>query len=252
MNYTEILQSSNVLLHSLDALKNEHEKLLKNISSTKFIDDQLDLIRKSMEMIELGIGEVEVIMHLGYYLENFQAERDRLQTQIKRLCQENAWLRDELGSTQKKLHECEQTNASYIVEIEHLQFLKHIQESLHLHQPSTTNTNHQIYNDDLVKDLFPSDDDNNDDDDEDTGGENNHHPNADRPAELSSMINGSLVTSACYDMPARFQTLHNLVLQYASQGRYELAVPLCRQALEELEKTSGHQRKRSSDNKQVI
>ncbi|KAL0159286.1 hypothetical protein M9458_043011, partial [Cirrhinus mrigala] len=35
-------------------------------------------------------------------------------------------------------------------------------------------------------------------------------------------------------------TLHNLVIQYAAQGRYEVAVPLCKQALEDLEKTSGH------------
>jgi len=43
-----------------------------------------------------------------------------------------------------------------------------------------------------------------------------------------------------YEVPARLRTLHNLVIQYASQGRYEVAVPLCKQALEDLEKTSGH------------
>lgn len=46
--------------------------------------------------------------------------------------------------------------------------------------------------------------------------------------------------SAGYEIPARLRTLHNLVIQYASQGRYEVAVPLCKQALEDLEKTSGH------------
>lgn len=43
-----------------------------------------------------------------------------------------------------------------------------------------------------------------------------------------------------YEIPARLRTLHNLVIQYASQGRYEVAVQLCKQALEDLEKTSGH------------
>lgn len=43
-----------------------------------------------------------------------------------------------------------------------------------------------------------------------------------------------------YEIPARLRTLHNLVIQYASQGRYEVAVPLCKQALDDLEKTSGH------------
>lgn len=43
-----------------------------------------------------------------------------------------------------------------------------------------------------------------------------------------------------YEIPARLRTLHNLVIQYASQGRYEVAVPLCKQALDDLEKSSGH------------
>ena len=41
-----------------------------------------------------------------------------------------------------------------------------------------------------------------------------------------------------YEIPARLRTLHNLVIQYAAQGRYEVAVPLCKQALEDLERTS--------------
>lgn len=43
-----------------------------------------------------------------------------------------------------------------------------------------------------------------------------------------------------YEVPARLKTLHNLVIQYANQGRYEVAVPLCKQALEDLERTLGH------------
>jgi kinesin light chain len=54
------------------------------------------------------------------------------------------------------------------------------------------------------------------------------------PSQLAQQAN------AGYEIPARLRTLHNLVIQYASQGRYELAVPLCKQALEDLEKTSGH------------
>ncbi len=44
-----------------------------------------------------------------------------------------------------------------------------------------------------------------------------------------------------FEVPSRLRTLHNLVIQYASQGRYEVAVPLCKQALEDLEKTSGRE-----------
>ena len=67
-------------------------------------------------------------------------------------------------------------------------------------------------------------------------------------------------SNAGYEIPTRLRTLHNLVIQvndhlyenlwvltsvpnnklkYASAGRYEVAVPLCKQALEDLERTSG-------------
>lgn len=54
----------------------------------------------------------------------------------------------------------------------------------------------------------------------------------DQQADVQSMAN-------LYEIPQRLRTLHNLVIQYASQGRYEVAVPLCKQALEDLEKSSG-------------
>lgn len=49
------------------------------------------------------------------------------------------------------------------------------------------------------------------------------------------------IAAGAYEIPARLRTLHNLVIQYASQGRYEVAVPLCKQALEDLERTSGRE-----------
>lgn len=51
----DIMQSTKSVLHGLDALKSEHEKLLQNQSiSSKKIDDKLTLLQKSMDMIELG------------------------------------------------------------------------------------------------------------------------------------------------------------------------------------------------------
>ena len=69
-----------------------------------------------------------------------------------------------------------------------------------------------------------------DDDDE-------SHPEGLTPTPPGQM---AAAATAGYEIPARLRTLHNLVIQYASQGRYEVAVPLCKQALEDLEKTSGH------------
>jgi len=47
--------------------------------------------------------------------------------------------------------------------------------------------------------------------------------------------------AAGYEIPVRLRTLHNLVIQYATQGRYEVAVPLCKQAIEDLERATGRE-----------
>jgi kinesin light chain len=279
MSEDDILQSTKSVIQGLDALKNEHGKMLENVIDSMNNSSQLDnnkleekagLLRKSMDMIELGkfnfnknklksfkfnlllgIGEAQVMVQLGNHLQNLEAEKQKLRTQVKRLCQENAWLRDELASTQKKLHDCEQSNASYSVEIEHLQFLKDVKQydSNETNSPSTTNpsiTNLSTgQTTDLVNDLFPNDDDMYMEQQDMISGTNQSRrfdSYADLTMSPSQSATGSFISTTGYEIPARLKTLHNLVIQYASQGRYEVAVPLCRQALEDLEKTSGHQR----------
>ena len=47
---------------------------------------------------------------------------------MKRLCQENAWLRDELASTQQKLQTSEQTSAQLEEDKKHLEFMNSIKK----------------------------------------------------------------------------------------------------------------------------
>ncbi|UJR30101.1 hypothetical protein I4U23_017642 [Adineta vaga] len=258
MSQDDILQSTKSVIQGLDALKNEHGKMLENVvdsmtnSSTmdsNKLEEKAGLLRKSMDMIDLGIGEAQVMMQLGNHLQNLEAEKQKLRTQVKRLCQENAWLRDELASTQKKLHECEQSNAAYSVELEHLKFLKDVKQydtndnTSSPMNPSSLSNISSSQTTDLVNDLFPNDDDI-DMEQQDMSNGMNPSRRFDSYADLmspSQSANGLCASTMGYEIPARLKTLHNLVIQYASQGRYEVAVPLCRQALEDLEKTSGHQ-----------
>ncbi|CAC5374068.1 KLC [Mytilus coruscus] len=71
----------------------------------------------------------------------------------------------------------------------------------------------------------------------DDGDEVCQHSEVLSPSQPSAMAQAA---SGGYEIPARLRTLHNLVIQYASQRQYEVAVPLCKKALEDLEKTSGH------------
>ena len=295
MSQEDILASTKSVIQGLDALKNEHGKMLDSIvdsihsgsplnssllTDTNKLEAKAGLLRKSMDMIELGktvgrkrshvslsirpqgIGEAQVMMQLGYHLQNIEAEKHKLRTQVKRLCQENAWLREELAASHKKLHECEQANATYAVEIEHLKFLKDMKQydPTENNNSSFSSSSTKIQqscnqptqpssppNADLVNDLFPNDDDSYADHQNDfvngTSQSRRFGSYADLFMSPSQSGTGSFISTAGYEVPARLKTLHNLVIQYASQGRYEVAVPLCRQALEDLERTSGHQRK---------
>jgi hypothetical protein len=64
MSQDEILQSTKSVIQGLDALKNEHGKMLESISispqklspiETNKLEEKMGLLRKSMDMIELGL-----------------------------------------------------------------------------------------------------------------------------------------------------------------------------------------------------
>jgi len=52
-----------------------------------------------------------------------ESEKQKLRAQVRRLCQENSWLRDELANTQHKLQLSEQRCATLDEEKTHLEFM---------------------------------------------------------------------------------------------------------------------------------
>ncbi|CAB1347739.1 unnamed protein product [Coregonus sp. 'balchen'] len=190
----EILCSTRQVIAGLEALRGENHTLLDNLQevlegrpvaeSGSVEQEKSGIIRQSLERIELGLGEAQVMMALSAHLGSLEAEKQKLRTQVRRLCQENQWLRDELARAQQRLQDREQE----------------------VDDKETGSTKESL------DDLFPTDEE----------------------EQSQTAQQGG------YEIPARLRTLHNLVIQYASQGRYEVAVPLCKQALEDLEKSSGH------------
>jgi len=232
----EILSNTKTVVQGLDTLKNEHHQILNSILSsmktvkkengdTNLMEEKSNILKKSIEMIDLGLGEAQVMIALANHLQYVEAEKQKLRAQVRRLCQENAWLRDELANTQQKLQVSEQRSATLEEEKKHLEFMSEMRK---YDMDGSTHTEGDDKSETSNKDLdlgFP-------DDDEDGGPEGMLSPS--QPSAMAQAASGG------YEIPARLRTLHNLVIQYASQGRYEVAVPLCKQALEDLEKTSGH------------
>ncbi|CAG9804155.1 unnamed protein product [Chironomus riparius] len=220
MTQEEIVTNTKTVLQGLEALRHEHMSIMSGLTEGKKDPDKIDIIQKNIENIELGLGEAQVIVVLASHLQNIEAEKQKLRTQVRRLCQENAWLRDELANTQQKLQTSEQMVAQLEEEKKHLDFMQSVRK--YDDNQDESNENEKSRSDPVVE-LFPEDEQEE---------RNNLSPTP--PSQFANQAN------AGYEIPARLRTLHNLVIQYASQGRYEVAVPLCKQALEDLEKTSGH------------
>lgn len=253
MNQDEILQSTRTVAQSLETLKNEHLNIIKqlydkleanknDLLSRAIIQEEIALLKNSDQMVHLGIGEASVMMQLNNYLQSIEAEKQKIKSQVKRLCQENAWLRDELAAAQKKLQESEQYSAQIEVELSHLKFLKDLKKfDEDLQQQSQEQSETAPIEPPKKLDLtFPEDDE---DQSQNMSNLSNSHYDRRSVSNLKRFDSYADLGQGGqhgYEIPSRLKTLHNLVVQYASQGRYEVAVPLCRQALEDLEKTSGH------------
>ncbi|KAE8290320.1 Kinesin light chain 1 [Larimichthys crocea] len=232
LSQDEIISRTKQVIQGLEALKQEHHSILDGLLGTLrclkqdeegvLVEEKSHMIRKSLEMLELGLSEAQVMMALSSHLSSVESEKQKLRAQVRRLCQENQWLRDELAGTQQKLQKSEQSVAQLEEEKKHLEFmnqLKKYDEDLSPSEEKDSDSSKET-----LDDLFP------DDQDDQAPGIQPSHGSA---AAAAAQQGG-------YEIPARLRTLHNLVIQYASQGRYEVAVPLCKQALEDLEKTSGH------------
>ncbi|XP_061553189.1 kinesin light chain 1 isoform X3 [Phycodurus eques] len=232
LSQDEIISRTKQVIQGLDALKQEHRSILDGLLGTLrclkrdeegvLAEEKSRMIRKSLEMLELGLSEAQVMMALSGHLSSVESEKQKLRAQVRRLCQENQWLRDELAGTQQKLQKSEQSVAQLEEEKKHLEFMNQLKKYDEDLSPSEEKDSESSK--ETLDDLFP------DDHDDQAQGIRPAHGGA---AAAAARQGG-------YEIPARLRTLHNLVIQYASQGRYEVAVPLCKQALEDLEKTSGH------------
>nr|XP_020653058.1 kinesin light chain 2 isoform X1 [Pogona vitticeps]XP_020653060.1 kinesin light chain 2 isoform X1 [Pogona vitticeps] len=230
MSQDEIVLGTKAVVQGLETLRSEHRSLLAALLETvnrleqqpettaTVAQEKANVLRKSLEAIELGLGEAQVIIALSSHLSAVESEKQKLRAQVRRLVQENQWLRDELAGTQQKLQRSEQSVAQLEEEKKHLEFMNQIKKFDEDVSPSDEKSGDP--NRETLDDIFPNDDDQ---------GQGQAHNRGDAAAQHGG-----------YEIPARLQTLHNLVIQYAAQGRYEVAVPLCKQALEDLEKTSGH------------
>ena len=199
----DLSHSTRSVLTGLESLRQEHQFLLT--SSTD--ESKRPHFQQTLESLDLGVAEAIALLQLEHHLDDLDSDTYKLLLQVQRLTEENSWLRDELSLTEKNLQ------TSLERKQDHERDIRSLNESL----AATTDTANENFSltdaIDIEKEM---------------------------PLESKERASISADAKNHSEIPPRFRTLHNLVIQYAQAGRYEVAVPLCRQALEDLEKTHGH------------
>ncbi|KAH7713579.1 kinesin light chain protein 2 [Aphelenchoides avenae] len=237
----EILQSTRTVSQRLDALQEEHEvvksSILGNISSLPMAQRQLSeenvsIVDKNLESIRLGIEEAQNMVALASYLQDLEAETEKLKTQASRLCQENAWLRDYLGSTQQKLQASAQQVTQLEEEKSRLQFINSGQKYDDDQQGTEAESEKEQRHDTSAHKRTQ----------QEPGlrtEENVQGGNASfaQSASANALPDGA---SGGYEISHILTTPYKLITQYAAQGRHDVAIPLCKQVIEELERINGH------------
>lgn len=242
-----IIINTKSVIQGLEALRNENVSLLSGINSSLekapteatgldeanilLMKEKKSIIEKSIDSIELGLSEAQFMIEIKHHLYSVEGEKHKLRAQAKRLSEENAWLRDELSKTHQKLIEAEKDKITMEVEIKSLKADKSIAEGGE-QTGGTSSTKSDVIDDNPTNNNASMERNKSD---SDTALELGFPDDYDG----NQSENVSNATTTSYEVPARIRTLHNLVIKYAQKGRYEVAVPLCKQALEDLEKTSG-------------
>ena len=60
MTQEEIMTNTKTVVQGLEALKNEHNSILNGLSTLGADDEKKGLVQKSLDTIELGLGEAQV------------------------------------------------------------------------------------------------------------------------------------------------------------------------------------------------
>lgn len=134
MSPYEIVTQTKIVKNGLSALRDDHYTVLANIrdeyenqkndqASTKdqvqlvsspkngacrgktVLEERITNVTKSLEQLEVGIAESNVLLSLHDHFERLEADRSTLRLEMGRVQDENEWLREELSDTQRQLQE---------------------------------------------------------------------------------------------------------------------------------------------------
>jgi len=110
----------------LKTLRDDHLEILDNISNPgdRDIEDRINAVTESLQMLEVGVAESGVMLSLAAHFDMMESERSITKMEMRRVKDENDWLREELEDTEKRLEDALSRLAQLEEEKKHWDFME--------------------------------------------------------------------------------------------------------------------------------
>lgn len=216
MSEERVARNTHTMVQRLEDLRIEHMSLINSLDSPK--TEKSDIILKNIKSIDIGLDEAQLMMEFTSHLQNVEIEKQKLISQIKLLAQENDNLRSELLEAHEKLKKFEKKIAEYVTVKERTELVICPDTGFDQNYAISANVPF-IESCDIVPDYLRDDD-------------------SDSTLTPRSSDNLVDVDSDESEALSQFRSLQNLAIHYASEGKYEIAHQLCKQVIDNLEKTT--------------
>jgi len=93
------------------------------------LDARIREVTASLQQLEVGVAESEVMLSLADHFSNLEAERSMARLEMRRVKDENDWLREELEDTERRLEEALTRLAGLEEEKKHWVFMEGVRKS---------------------------------------------------------------------------------------------------------------------------
>ena len=120
-------------LDILSEIRNEEENRRNtgetdNAGVERDIEERISAVTESLQMLEVGVAESGVMLSLAAHFDMLESERSIARMEMRRVKDENDWLREELEDTEKRLEEALSRLAGLEEEKKHWQFLEQVRD----------------------------------------------------------------------------------------------------------------------------
>ena len=117
-------------LDILREIRTEEENRRNSVESDKAgereLEERISAVTESLQLLEVGVAESGVMLSLAAHFDMLESERSITRMEMRRVKDENDWLREELEDTEKRLEEALSRLAGLEEEKKHWEFLEQV------------------------------------------------------------------------------------------------------------------------------